>query len=104
MIQNQEVFVFCAIPQVMAIETLCKVYNNSKVFTSVQKVRKGRSCVLMLETRSMSDVRTTFDDCLADMHARIPSKDPNSYRYSSDFSVYIFIQGAVLPLEYGFIL
>ena len=31
-LQDQDILRFCAIPQVMAIATLAKVYNNPKVF------------------------------------------------------------------------
>lgn len=40
-LKNQEVFNFCAIPQVMAIATLAEVYNNPKVFSSNVKIRRG---------------------------------------------------------------
>ena len=37
----EEIFRFCAIPQVMAIATLDKLYDNLDVFTGVVKIRKG---------------------------------------------------------------
>ncbi len=46
-LRSPSVFVFCAIPQVMAIETLAALTNNSAVFTGVVKIRKGRALVLM---------------------------------------------------------
>lgn len=35
-LRNRDVFRFCAIPQVMAIATLAKIYNNPKVFTGAE--------------------------------------------------------------------
>ena len=32
-LKDQDILRFCAIPQVMAIATLAKVYNNANVFT-----------------------------------------------------------------------
>ena len=55
-----EVFRFCAIPQVMAIATLAKCYNNLDVFTGVVKIRKGLSCKLLLRTNSIAEVHHTF--------------------------------------------
>ena len=41
LLKTEEVFRFCAIPQVMAIATLADLYNNPNVFTGVVKIRKG---------------------------------------------------------------
>lgn len=40
-LENQTVFNFCAIPQVMAIATLSLCYDNGAVFEGVVKIRKG---------------------------------------------------------------
>lgn len=56
----EEVFKFCAIPQVMAIATLDKCYANSDVFTGVVKIRKGTSCKLILRTNTLDEVHDTF--------------------------------------------
>lgn len=57
-----EIFRFCAIPQVMAIATLAKCYNNQDVFTGVVKIRKGLSCKLLLRTNNIAEVHQTFND------------------------------------------
>jgi farnesyl-diphosphate farnesyltransferase/isopentenyl-diphosphate delta-isomerase type 1 len=59
-LQCQEIFRFCAIPQVMAIATLDKCYHNVNVFTGVVKIRKGLSCKLLLRTNTLSQVHETF--------------------------------------------
>lgn len=56
----EEVFRFCAIPQVMAIATLEKCYGNPDVFTGVVKIRKGTSCKLLLRTNTLDEVHDTF--------------------------------------------
>lgn len=60
MLQNVDVFRFCAIPQVMAIATLAEVYNNPKVFTSTVKIRKGLAAKIMLDTNDMEVVKNYF--------------------------------------------
>jgi len=61
-LQCSEVFRFCAIPQVMAIATLDKCFNNPDVFTGVVKIRKGLSCRLINNTNDVSGVHTVFYD------------------------------------------
>jgi farnesyl-diphosphate farnesyltransferase len=56
----EEIFRFCAIPQVMAIATLEKCYYNSDVFTGVVKIRKGTSCKLILRTNNLAEVHDIF--------------------------------------------
>ena len=60
--QCDEVFRFCAIPQVMAIATLEKCYNNPDVFTGVVKIRKGLSCKLIMNTNDMTGVHSVFSN------------------------------------------
>ncbi|TFJ85925.1 hypothetical protein NSK_002745 [Nannochloropsis salina CCMP1776] len=59
-LHTPQVFRFCAIPQVMAIATLEKVYHNPDVFTGVVKIRKGLACKLILEANSMEDLYACF--------------------------------------------
>lgn len=42
-IKEPSVFKFCAIPQVMAIATLERCYNNYNVFKTEVKIRKGET-------------------------------------------------------------
>lgn len=62
MLQCTEIFKFCAIPQVMAIATLDKLYNNQDVFTGVVKIRKGLSCQLILQTDTVAQLHGIFYD------------------------------------------
>ena len=60
MLKCPEVFRFCAIPQVMAIATLERLYNNLDVFTGVVKIRKGLACKLVLNSNDISEVKSSF--------------------------------------------
>lgn len=77
MLKNKKVFRFCAIPQVMAIATLAKVYNNPQVFTENVKIRKGLAARLMLETSSMVDVLEHFDHFSREILRKLSTHDPN---------------------------
>lgn len=72
MLRNPQIFIFCAIPQVMAIATLAKVYNNPKVYTGVCKIRKGLGAKMMLSATSMSYVSRCFQRFTMDIQQRIP--------------------------------
>ena len=46
-LKTNSIFIFCAIPQIMAMATLLECYNNEKVFTGVVKIRAGQAAFLM---------------------------------------------------------
>ncbi|OQR94524.1 hypothetical protein THRCLA_08162 [Thraustotheca clavata] len=69
-IQNPGVLFFCAMPQVMAVATLAKLYNNPKVFTGVVKIRKGTAAFLMEHATSMPKVRGMFAEFVMDIQAK----------------------------------
>lgn len=74
-LHNPRVFVFCAVPQVMAIATLALCFNNPQVFRQVVKIRKGLAAKLM-ETRDMRDVRAHFNRFAREIQIKIPVEDP----------------------------
>jgi farnesyl-diphosphate farnesyltransferase len=76
LLQNREVFRFCAIPQVMAIATLAEVYNNPNVFTSVVKIRKPLAAAIMVYTQNMSDVKTYLEQSLRQIEKKTNSDTP----------------------------
>ncbi|KAF0718923.1 Aste57867_1384 [Aphanomyces stellatus] len=66
-IHHPDVFFFCAMPQVMAVATLAKLYNNPKVFTGVVKIRKGTAAFLMEYSTSMPKVRGLFSNYIQEI-------------------------------------
>jgi len=89
LLTDKKVFRFCAIPQVMAIATLAKVYNNPDVFTGVVKIRKGLAAKLMLNTGNMDDVYNYFDQFSREILRKLPAYDPN-YRTTKQYLEAIF--------------
>ncbi len=77
MIRDKQVFRFCAIPQVMAMATLAKIYNNPDVFTEVVKIRKGIAAKLMLKTNDMDSVRKSMEKFAAEIRKKLNTEDPN---------------------------
>lgn len=59
-VKDEKIFRFTAVPQIMAIATLAKLYNNPKVLKGVVKVRKGLAAKLMIYNISIKDVYKYF--------------------------------------------
>ena len=77
-LRNQSVFNFCAIPQVMAVATLARCYNNPKVFAGVVKIRKGEAVHLMMRATNMSALYAIFEEQLIVISRQIPKQDPSA--------------------------
>ena len=77
LIQNKQIFRFCAIPQVMAMATLAKIYNNPDVYTEVVKIRKGIAAVLMLHTNDMESVHKVIEKFANDILRKLDKNDRN---------------------------
>jgi len=77
-IKDPTVFVFCAIPQVMAIATLYECYNNPDVFKKEVKIRKPLALKMIMTSDSFKNVLHCFLDYNIKMRKAIPSNDPNA--------------------------
>ncbi len=69
-LRNPEVFRFCAIPQIMAVATLAKVYNNPAVFTENVKIRKGMAAKIMVYTNGLDFTLNEIRRHLESMRAK----------------------------------
>lgn len=78
LLQNKQIFRFCAVPQVMAMATLAEVFNNPKVFTGVVKIRKGLAARLMLHTQNMDEVIKCFKKFLRIIENKMNPNDPHT--------------------------
>lgn len=78
LLRTEEVFRFCAIPQVMAIATLAELYDNPLVFSGVVKIRKGMAAQLLLDTKSTGGLHKWFNIFARQILKRIPPSDPNA--------------------------
>eukprot|EP01111_Echinosteliopsis_oligospora_P004680 TRINITY_DN1772_c0_g1_i1.p1 TRINITY_DN1772_c0_g1~~TRINITY_DN1772_c0_g1_i1.p1 ORF type:complete len:410 (-),score=105.60 TRINITY_DN1772_c0_g1_i1:5-1234(-) len=81
-LRDKNIFNFCAIPQVMAIATLAKCYNNYDVFTGVVKIRRGQTAKIMLDiwARGHEAVYDNFLTFTNELANKIDPSDPNSAR------------------------
>lgn len=77
LIQNPKVFRFCAIPQVMAMATMAKIYDNPDVLRSNVKIRKGLAARLMLETNDMDSLTYFLEKFTYKLMLKLQPGDPN---------------------------
>lgn len=75
-LHNKTIFKFCAIPQVMAIATLERCYNNPAVFTGVVKIRKGEAVKMMMGVSNIERVKAIVHHFTTRIADRIPKDDP----------------------------
>lgn len=78
LVKEPSVFRFCAIPQVMAVATLERCYNNENVFTGVVKIRKGEACKLMSKATSFGSVLEIFENYLETMSKKSKDQGPKA--------------------------
>lgn len=77
LIRDKQVFRFCAIPQVMAMATLAKIYNNPDVYVEVVKIRKGIAAKMMVGTKDMDSVKKYMERFVEDIRHKLNTEDPN---------------------------
>ncbi|CAA22809.1 Squalene synthase [Schizosaccharomyces pombe] len=81
-LKTQEIFNFCAIPQVMAIATLAAVFRNPDVFQTNVKIRKGQAVQIILHSVNLKNVCDLFLRYTRDIHYKNTPKDPNFLKIS----------------------
>jgi len=89
-IKDPSIFRFTAIPQTMAIATLCECYNNPDIFTGESswwsskkvpvKIRKTLALKMMVNSNTLKDVLEFFYEFALQIEAEIPEKDPSAPR------------------------
>lgn len=77
LVHDSSAYQFCVIPQVMAIATLCEVFQNPLVFQKNVKIRKGTTCKLILESRTFEGCCQIFKDYVNAIHHKCPVADAN---------------------------
>ena len=78
-IKNEKVFKFCAIPQIMAIATLEKCYNNSNVFKKEVKINRALALQIMKGINDINDVNEWFKYFLYRLNNKLDYfNDPNA--------------------------
>lgn len=69
-LENQQVFRFCAIPQLMAIATLHELYDNPRVLHENVKIRKGKTAKYFMSIQGYDKTRNEFISILKKMEKK----------------------------------
>ncbi len=69
-LENERIFKFTAIPQVMALATLEKLYGNKEVFRSNVKISKIVATKLITQTRTIEDAKAFFTEFMRKIAAK----------------------------------
>tara|TARA_Y100000591_G_scaffold197212_1_gene170652 strand:- start:2779 stop:4128 length:1350 start_codon:yes stop_codon:yes gene_type:complete len=77
---DNKVFQFCVIPQIMAIATLEKCFDNPDVFVKNVKIRKGLALKIMESSKSIEDMYSWFRTFVIEIKNKIRHDDPNKER------------------------
>jgi farnesyl-diphosphate farnesyltransferase len=76
-LHEPSVFLFCAIPQIMAIATLAALYNNVSALTVKCKISKGATCKIIVNSTSMPSLLQQFEGFVAQIEDALQEEDPS---------------------------
>ncbi|CCM00589.1 uncharacterized protein FIBRA_02625 [Fibroporia radiculosa] len=82
LLKQQTVFNFCAIPQTMAISTLCLCFMNYEMFQKHIKIRRAEAASLIMRSTNPRDVAYIFRDYARKIHRKATPEDPSYIKIS----------------------
>lgn len=82
LLKTQSVFNFCAIPQTMAIATLCLVFMNYDMFQKNVKIRRAEAASLIMRSTNPRDVAYIFREYARKIHQKAVPEDPSFLKLS----------------------
>jgi len=75
-LRDPTVFNFCAVPQLMAVATLCKCYNNPAIFHRVVKISKADTCLLIKRaSEGLPSVLAAFHELACEFKSKLDPCD-----------------------------
>ena len=69
-IRNEQVFRFCAIPQLMAMASLGELFNNESVLYENVKIRKGRTAKYFMSVYDFEQTKKEFESILVGINTK----------------------------------
>ena len=83
LVKNNSNFKFCAIPQVVAMQTLATLFNNPNVFKKTEKLNKTTLARIFMDISDMNSVLQFYIDAVEKIEKKI-SDTESSYQSSSN--------------------
>lgn len=69
-LKDKQVFRFCAIPQIMALATLAKLYNNTETFKGIVKIERSLTLEIFSAVKGMDDFKFYYNKFIAEMQSK----------------------------------
>ena len=76
-LKEPSVFLFCAIPQVMAIATMADLYNNIDIYHTKVKIGKGAACKIIINSTDMRSLLQQFESYCTIIQSKLVETDPS---------------------------
>jgi farnesyl-diphosphate farnesyltransferase len=85
LVKNNSNFKFCAIPQVVAVQTLATLFNNQNVFNKTEKLNKTTLAKIFMDVSDMNSVLQFYIDAVEKIENKISDiNSSNSKNYCNE--------------------
>jgi len=85
LVKNNSNFKFCAIPQVVAVQTLVTLFHNPNVFKKTEKLNKTTLARIFMDTNDMNSVLQFYIDAVEKIEKKIADNESSNskqpYKY-----------------------
>jgi farnesyl-diphosphate farnesyltransferase len=83
LVKNNSNFKFCAIPQVVAVQTLVTLFHNPNVFKKTEKLNKTTLARIFMDTSDMNSVLQFYIDAVEKIEKKIADTDTSRESFNS---------------------
>jgi len=90
LVKNNSNFKFCAIPQVVAVQTLVTLFYNPNVFKKTEKLNKTTLARIFMETNDMNSILQFYIDAVEKIEKKIEDNETSSK--SSNDKLYKYVE------------
>jgi farnesyl-diphosphate farnesyltransferase len=78
LVKNNSNFKFCAIPQIVAVQTLATLFNNPNVFKKTEKLNKTTLARIFMDTSDMNSVLQFYIDAVEKIDKKIADSESSN--------------------------
>ena len=86
LVKNNSNFKFCAIPQVVAVQTLLTLFHNPNVFKKTEKLNKTTLARIFMDVNDMNSVLQFYIDAVEKIEKKITDNEPQDQSSSSKYT------------------
>ena len=90
LVKNNSNFKFCAIPQIVAVQTLATLFHNPNVFKKTEKLNKTTLARIFMETSDMNSILQFYIDAVEKIEKKI--EDNETSTKSSNDKLYKYVE------------